>query len=160
MHRHVPRQVRGVVPGSWLGEDACRETLTVFNTERITVAMLGVGAIYELCMRYVRNARLSVDRSRGSSRCSTTSRNYLADMCVNLENARNLTYKAAWLCESGQPYHLEVTMAKLVAAEGARHAGIYGPEIFGGYGICSEYPVSIVRARRVPRSSSHPYPTR
>ena len=30
-------------------------------------------------------------------------------------------------------------MAKLVAAESARHTGIYGPGIFDGYGICSEY---------------------
>ena len=32
---------------------------------------------------------------------------------------------------------------KLVAADGARHAATYGPEIFGGYGICDEYPVSM-----------------
>ncbi|MGO9781094.1 MAG: acyl-CoA dehydrogenase family protein [Streptosporangiaceae bacterium] len=57
--------------------------------------------------------------------------------------ANTLTYKAAWLCESEQPHHLEATMAKLVAAQGARHAGIYGPEIFGGYGICSEYSESM-----------------
>jgi alkylation response protein AidB-like acyl-CoA dehydrogenase len=68
---------------------------------------------------------------------------YLADMFINLENSRNLTYKAAWLCDTGQPYHLEATMAKLVAAEGARHAGTYGTEIFGGYGICNEYAVSM-----------------
>jgi hypothetical protein len=34
-------------------------------------------------------------------------------------------------------------MAKLVAADGARHAATYGAEIFGGYGICDEYPVSM-----------------
>jgi len=45
-------------------------------------------------------------------------------MYVNLENARNLTYKAAWLCDHGQPYHLEATMAKLVAAEGARQGRV------------------------------------
>ena len=66
---------------------------------------------------------------------------YLADMLINLENARNLTYKAAWLADQGRPYHVEATMAKLVAAEGALHAGRYGVEILGGYGICSEYPM-------------------
>lgn len=122
--------------------NAYREILTVFNPERISVAMLGVGAIgaiYELCMRYVQERHAF----GGPIARFQSLQHYLADMCVNLENARNLTYKAAWLCESGQPYHLEATMAKLVAAEGARHAGIYGPEIFGGYGICSEYPVSM-----------------
>jgi alkylation response protein AidB-like acyl-CoA dehydrogenase len=41
----------------------------------------------------------------------------------------------------GLPYHLEATMAKLVASEGALHAGRFGAEIMGGYGICMEYPM-------------------
>ena len=65
---------------------------------------------------------------------------YLADMYCNLENSRNLTYKTAWLCDHGKPYHLEATMAKLVAAQGAMHAAVHGTEIMGGYGICKEYP--------------------
>ncbi|HVP77029.1 MAG TPA: acyl-CoA dehydrogenase family protein [Thermodesulfobacteriota bacterium] len=64
-------------------------------------------------------------------------------MYINLENARNLTYKAAWLCDKGKPYHLEATMAKLVSAEGAMHAARYSAEILGGYGICNEYPIQM-----------------
>ena len=121
---------------------AYREIMTVLNPERIGVAMLGVGviaAIYEYCMRYV-TERHAFGGPIGRFQ---SLQHYLADMCINLENARNLTYKAAWLCDTGQPYHLEAAMAKLVAAEGARHAGTYGTEIFGGYGICNEYPVSM-----------------
>lgn len=122
--------------------NAFYEIMTVLNPERIYVAMMGVGiiaAIYEACMRYVqeRNA------FGGPISRFQILQNYLADMYINLENSRNLTYKAAWLCDNGKPYHLEATMAKLVAAEGARHAGTYGSEIFGGYGICNEYPVSM-----------------
>lgn len=122
--------------------NAYREIMTVLNPERIGVAMMGVGiiaAIYEHCFKYVqeRNA------FGGPIGRFQILQNYLADMCINLENARNLTYKAAWLCDHGKPYHLEATMAKLVAAEGARHAGTFGSEIFGGYGICNEYPVSM-----------------
>ncbi|PKL38197.1 MAG: acyl-CoA dehydrogenase [Spirochaetae bacterium HGW-Spirochaetae-1] len=118
------------------------EIMTVLNPERIGVAMMGVGiiaAIYEACMRYVqeRNA------FGGPISRFQILQNYLADMYINLENSRNLTYKSAWLCDNVKPYHLEATMAKLVAAEGARHAGTYGSEIFGGYGICNEYPVSM-----------------
>ena len=118
------------------------EIMTVLNPERIGVAMLGVGAIaaiYEYCMRYVTERHAF----GGPIARFQALQHYLADMCINLENARNLTYKAAWLCDHGQPYHREATMAKLVAAEGARHAGTYGTEIFGGYGICNEYPVSM-----------------
>jgi acyl-CoA dehydrogenase len=122
--------------------NAYMEIMTVLNPERIGVAMMGVGiiaAIYERCFKYVqeRNA------FGGSIGRFQILQNYLADMYINLENSRNLTYKAAWLQDNGKPYHLEATMAKLVAAEGARHAGIYGTEIYGGYGICNEYSVSM-----------------
>ena len=122
--------------------NAFYEIMTVLNPERIGVAMMGVGiiaAIYDFCFKYVqeRNA------FGGPISRFQILQNYLADMYINLENSRNLTYKAAWLCDNGKPYHLEATMAKLVAAEGARHAGTFGSEIFGGYGICNEYPVSM-----------------
>lgn len=122
--------------------NAFYEIMTVLNPERIGVAMMGVGiiaAIYERCLKYVqeRNA------FGGPIGRFQILQNYLADMYINHENARNLTYKSAWLQDNGKPYHLEATMAKLVSAEGARHASIYGPEIFGGYGICNEYSVSM-----------------
>jgi acyl-CoA dehydrogenase len=122
--------------------NAYLEIMTVLNPERIAVAMMGVGitaAIYEASFRYVqeRNA------FGGPISRFQILQNYLADMCINLETSRNLTYKSAWLCDNKKPYHLEATMAKLVAAEAARHAGTFGSEIFGGYGICSEYPVQM-----------------
>ncbi len=122
--------------------NAYMEIMTVLNPERIGVAMMGVGiiaAIYEACMQYVQER----EAFGGPISRFQILQNYLADMYINLENSRNLTYKSAWLCDSGKPYHLEATMAKLVAAEGARHAGTFGSEIFGGYGICTEYPVSM-----------------
>lgn len=122
--------------------NAFYEIMTVLNPERIGVAMMGVGiiaAIYEQCLKYVQERQAF----GGPISRFQILQNYLADMCINLENARNLTYKAAWLCDHGKPYHLEATMAKLVAAEGARHAGTFGAEIFGGYGICNDYPVSM-----------------
>jgi len=87
------------------------EIMTVLNPERIGVAMMGVGiiaAIYEQCFKYVqeRNA------FGGPIGRFQILQNYLADMYINLENSRNLTYKAAWLCDHGKPYHLEATMAK------------------------------------------------
>jgi acyl-CoA dehydrogenase len=122
--------------------NAFYEIMTVLNPERIGVAMMGVGiiaAIYELAFKYVQ------ERTAFGGPISRFQilQNYLADMYINLENSRNLTYKSAWLCDTNKPYHLEATMAKLVAAEGARHAGTFGAEIFGGYGICNEYPVSM-----------------
>lgn len=116
------------------------EMLTVLNPERIGVAMMGVGLIaaaYEDAFQYVQER----EAFGGPIARFQILQHYLADMYINLENARNLTYKAAWLCDQGLPYHMEATMAKLVAADGALHAGTHGAEILGGYGICSEYPM-------------------
>jgi acyl-CoA dehydrogenase len=122
--------------------NAFYEIMTVLNPERIGVAVMGVGiiaAIYEQCFKYVQ------ERTAFGGPISRFQilQNYLADMYINLENSRNLIYKAAWLCDNGKPHHLEATMAKLVTAEGAWHAATLGSEIFGGYGICNEYPVSM-----------------
>jgi acyl-CoA dehydrogenase len=122
--------------------NAFYEIMTVLNPERIGVAMMGVGiidAIYGACLQYVQERQAF----GGPISRFQILQHYLADMFINLENSRNITYKSAWLCDNGKPYHLEATMAKLVAADGAMHAANYGSEIFGGYGICNEYPVSM-----------------
>ena len=114
------------------------ESLDVLNPERIFVAMYGVGLIaaaYEDAFQYVKE-RMAFGGPIGRFQIL---QHYLADMLINLENARNLTYKAAWLCDHGKPYHMEAMMAKLVATEGAWHAATYGCEIMGGYGICKEF---------------------
>ncbi|SHI86289.1 Acyl-CoA dehydrogenase [Desulfatibacillum alkenivorans DSM 16219] len=116
------------------------EMLTVLNPERIGCAVMGVGlmaAAYEDAFQYAQQRHAF----GGPISRFQILQHYLADMYINLENARNLTYKAAWLCDQGKPYHLEATMAKLVASEGALHAGRFGAEIMGGYGICMEYPM-------------------
>ena len=116
------------------------EMLTILNPERIACAMMGVGlmaAIYEEAFEYAKQRQAF----GGSISRFQILQHYLADIFINLENSKNLTYKAAWLCDNDKPYHLESTMAKLIASEGALHAGRFGAEILGGYGICMEYPV-------------------
>ena len=116
------------------------QMLTVLNPERIGIAMIGVGLIaaaYECAYDYAAERQAF----GGPINRFQILQSYLVDMCVDLENARNLTYKAAWLCDRGRPYHVEATMAKLVGAEGALNAARRGVEILGGYGICTEYPM-------------------
>ncbi|MDI6795677.1 MAG: acyl-CoA dehydrogenase family protein [Desulfatibacillaceae bacterium] len=118
------------------------EMLAVLNPERIGVAMMGVGIIaacYEYAFRYAQERHAF----GGPISRFQILQKYLADMFINLENARNITYKAAWLHDTGRPYHVEATMAKLVAAEGALHAAVHGAEIMGGYGICKEFPMQM-----------------
>lgn len=65
--------------------------------------------------------------------------NYLADTAIEIENARNLVYKCAWLCDAGRRYDVEATMAKIVACRASEKAALYGMEILGGYGFTMEY---------------------
>jgi alkylation response protein AidB-like acyl-CoA dehydrogenase len=65
-----------------------------------------------------------------------------ADLAVAVENARNLTYKAAWLKDQGRPFKKAAAMAKLYATEAAVTASREATQIFGGYGFVDETPVS------------------
>lgn len=65
----------------------------------------------------------------------------LADMEVEIEAARLLTRKAAWLKDSHQPYSKEAAMAKLFASEVAMKTTIEAIQVHGGYGYVKEYHV-------------------
>jgi butyryl-CoA dehydrogenase len=66
----------------------------------------------------------------------------LADMDTEIELARLMYYKAAWLHMQGKPYTREAAMAKLFASETAKRAADQAVQIHGGYGFMDEYPVS------------------
>jgi alkylation response protein AidB-like acyl-CoA dehydrogenase len=63
----------------------------------------------------------------------------IADTYAGLEISRLLTYRAAWLQESGRPCGVESTMAKLVASEQCFAGADRGMQILGGYGYSLEY---------------------
>ncbi len=65
----------------------------------------------------------------------------LADMATEIEAARLLVYKAAYLADKGEPFSKNAAMAKLCASELAMKAATWGIQIFGGYGYMMEYPM-------------------
>ena len=65
----------------------------------------------------------------------------LADMKTQLEAARLLTLRAAFLKETGKPYIREASMAKLMASETAFKICDKAIQIHGGYGYTNEFPV-------------------
>ncbi len=65
----------------------------------------------------------------------------LADMAVEVEAARVLVYRAAWLKDQGTPSTRETSMAKLYATEAAARAASAAVLIHGGRGYSNEYPV-------------------
>ena len=65
----------------------------------------------------------------------------LADMYVDIENARNLVYKAAWHKDQNMDYNLSGAVAKLHASEVAMRTSVEAVQIHGGYGYVKEYHV-------------------
>ena len=65
----------------------------------------------------------------------------LADMATQIEAARLLVYKSAWLKDQGKEYAQASAMAKLFASEVAMNVTIEAVQIHGGYGYVKEYHV-------------------
>ena len=65
----------------------------------------------------------------------------LADMATEIDAARLLTYRAAWLKQQGRPHTSEGAKAKLFASEMARRQTAEAIQILGGYGYTKEFPV-------------------
>ncbi len=63
----------------------------------------------------------------------------IADMSTQIEAARLLTYKAADLCDRGEPFGKESAMAKLFASEAANKTVYQALQIHGGYGYSREF---------------------
>ncbi len=114
------------------------ELLGVLNPERIGTAVLSLGiakAAFQDAFEYAKE-RLAFG---GPIARFQILQHYLADIAIEIENARNLIYKCAWLADNGKPFQIEACMAKVVAARASEKAVIWGMEILGGYGYTMEY---------------------
>ena len=65
----------------------------------------------------------------------------LADMATEVDAARLLAWRAAWLKDRGKPFEKEAAMAKLYASEVAMRVTTKAVQILGGYGYTKEFPV-------------------
>jgi alkylation response protein AidB-like acyl-CoA dehydrogenase len=64
----------------------------------------------------------------------------LADMATEIDAARLLVYRAAWLKQEGRPHTEEGAKAKLFASEMARRQTAEAIQVLGGYGYTKEFP--------------------
>jgi alkylation response protein AidB-like acyl-CoA dehydrogenase len=65
----------------------------------------------------------------------------VADMATEIEAARQMVWRAAWLKDQGRDYSLAAAQAKLFASEVSSRATNNGIQIHGGYGYVEEYKV-------------------
>ncbi len=74
----------------------------------------------------------------------------IADAATQIDAARLMVYRAAWLKAKGQPFGKEAAMAKLFASEITERVCWNAIQIHGGYGYSAEYPVErIYRDQRL-----------
>ena len=65
----------------------------------------------------------------------------IADMATQIDAARLMVYRAAWLKDQEKPYTTEAAMAKLYASEVAMRVTDAAIQVHGGYGYVTEYRV-------------------
>lgn len=65
----------------------------------------------------------------------------IADMAIEIEAMRMLVLNAASLAESGQPFHREAYLARILCAEKSMKIGTDGVQLLGGHGFTKEHPV-------------------
>jgi len=66
----------------------------------------------------------------------------LADMATEIEAARNLVYKAAWVKDQGRPFGREAAIAKLYSGEMSNRVVNWALQVHGGYGYMDEFAIS------------------
>jgi alkylation response protein AidB-like acyl-CoA dehydrogenase len=125
-----------------IGDDGFGFKLAMNTLEggRIGIAAQALGiasGAYELAMQYAKERK-----AFGKTIADLQATQFkLADMATEIEAARLLCLKAAWLKDQGQPYAQASSMAKLYASEVAMRTTIEAVQIHGGYGFVKEYHV-------------------
>jgi alkylation response protein AidB-like acyl-CoA dehydrogenase len=114
--------------------------LSGLQTERITVAACDVGSAQgavDLALAYAKE-RKQFGRPIGNFQSIA---HLLADMQTEVEAARSLMYRAAWMVDAGKNAMNEINMAKLFASEVYVKVANLGMQIYGGNGYSMDYPM-------------------
>ena len=115
--------------------------LSTLDTGRISLAAGAVGLMQralDLSLAYAKERR-QFGRPIASFQLIQEK---LAEMKLDLEASRLLTYQAVWKKLSGERYTLEASMAKLFASEAANRVAYRAIQVHGGYGFFEEYEVA------------------
>jgi alkylation response protein AidB-like acyl-CoA dehydrogenase len=125
-----------------LGErgDGFRTFLKILDGGRISIAALAVGiaqAAYDAAVPYAQT-RQQFGKPIGSFQGVAF---MIADMATEIEAARAMVWRAAWLKDQGRDYGLAAAEAKLFASEVSARATNNAIQVHGGYGYVTDYPV-------------------
>ena len=114
--------------------------MQVLDGGRIGIAAQAVGiaaGAYELALAYAKERQ-----AFGSPIVKHQAISFkLADMATEIEAARLMVHRAAWLKDQGKDYSLAASMAKVFASDVAMRATVEAVQVHGGYGYVKEYHV-------------------
>jgi alkylation response protein AidB-like acyl-CoA dehydrogenase len=131
----IPRDHRLGLPGKGF-----RQFLEILDGGRISIGALSVGvaqASLDAALAYAKTRR-----QFGKTLAEFQAIQFkLADMAMEVELARTMVLKAAWLKDQHRPYAREAAMAKLFASEAAMRASLEAVQIHGGAGYMRDFPV-------------------
>jgi hypothetical protein len=116
------------------------DSLKILDGGRISIAALSIGmaqGAYDAALRY---SKLRKQFGRPISEFQAI-QHKLVDMAVEIDAARLLNYRAAWMLDRGMRVTRESAMAKLFASEAAVRIAGEAVQIHGGYGFIKDYPV-------------------
>jgi alkylation response protein AidB-like acyl-CoA dehydrogenase len=119
--------------------DGFIDAMRVLDGGRISIAALGLGmaqGAYEAALKYSKQ-RKQFGQAISEFQAIQWK---LADMATEIDAARLLTMRSAWLKDNGMRTTLESSMAKLYTSEVAVRAANEGVQIHGGYGFIKDYP--------------------
>lgn len=117
-----------------------KQFLHTLDGGRISIAALGLGiaqASLDKALAYAKE-RTQFGKPISSFQAIQFK---LADMSMEIELARNMVHKAAWLKDNNKPFSKEAAYAKLYATETAFRSANQAIQIHGGYGYMREYEV-------------------
>ncbi len=125
-----------------LGErgDGFRTFLKILDGGRISIGALAVGiaqGAFDASVPYAQT-RQQFGKPIGSFQGVAF---MIADMATEIEAARALVWKSAWLKDQGRDYSLVAAEAKLFASEVSSRVTNNAIQVHGGYGYVTEYPV-------------------
>lgn len=120
--------------------DGFRIALMELDGGRIGIASLSVGlglAAMDFATNYAKE-RVQFDQPIANFQAI---QNMIADGYTELEAARLLVLRTAWLKDNGKPFSREAAMAKVYASEAANRACYKAIQMLGGYGYTRDFPV-------------------
>jgi alkylation response protein AidB-like acyl-CoA dehydrogenase len=137
-----------IVGGEGKGWDCVLAGLQIERVCSAAGSVGGASAAFDLALAYAKE-RVQFGRPIGTNQSIAHT---LADLQTEIDAARTLMWRAAWLVSEGQNALREITMAKLFASEVYVKVANAGMQIFGGYGYSMEYDMQ--RHFRDSRSST------